>query len=551
MLNNRFTTLYAFDLDHTIIQPDNILKTPGLDRLMLFIESERRDGAIFAIISGRSREDAISAIREGKFSLPDYLITDLGSKIYSKSDNFKKSLLHFEHNNWERKVVDLIMKNDPAIISRKASRSTEFKLSYYFKPNLIVLSRIKSAFQKEHMSVDIIIAKNKYLYLVPKGINKASALRFLMKKIGLKSSEVFGAGDDHMDLPMLKIAGISVLVAGNKEGVVVKNIRKNIYVSKTRYAKGILEGIYNVRSKVRTKSRRLRFWSLLSRGNFQENQGYFGKAEKSYKVALSVAEALGYELGVIRSLYKLGRAKTSLGNAIQGISLINRAYVLAKDLVVDKNLMVDIINSLVFAYRISGQNRMASKYLNKGLSISGLQNARSASLYHNKGGLYRDAGNLKDAFNCYHKAFILNKSDKILKTKTINNIGFILKKQGQLSKALAYYKRALLSEKNLGLLSLMSRTLNNIGGIYRANNEPVEALEYFLRSAKIRKSIGDVAGLSSSYLNAGRALSDVNKQKEAKKFFLLSLQIRKRLRAPYLYQEVVNEIKNASTIKVS
>ena len=549
MSDTRFITLYAFDLDHTLIQPENILKTVGLARLRSFLESERQDGAIITLVSGRNKEDVVSAIKEARFLIPDYIITNLGSGVYSKRDGFVKSLLHIKNKDWKRKEIDSIARNVSGVTLRKASRSTRFKLSYYFNSAPAVSSRVRCSLGKKNLNVDVITAKNKYLYLVPKNINKASALKFLIKKTGLKFSEIFAAGDDHMDLPMLKMAGSGVLVLGN-EGVVGKNPGKHIYISGLRYAEGVLSGIRHARPGSRLESTRQRFWSFLNRGDLQEDRGYFNRAEESYKIALSFARSLGYERGIILSLFRLGRVQTSLGNVRSGIDLIGSVYKrMSNGVVSDKILLAEVINSLAFAYRIHGQTGTAKKYLHKAFGIKGLNGKILASLYHNRGGLNRDMNNLRGALNDYRKALTLNRTDKVLKVRTVNNIGFILRRQGRLSEALVYYKEAISAQKKLGLLSLMARTLNNIGGVYRIKNETRQALEYFLKSAKIRKSIGDVMGLSSSYLNAGRVLLDMGKPEEAKKFLLMSLKIRKRLHIPHMYKEVANEIKNVLSFK--
>lgn len=58
-----------------------------------------------------------------------------------------------------------------------------------------------------------------YLEIVPKGINKGSAVRFMEEYLPHIHSHTFAAGDEENDISMLEAAGISVAVANAKEPV--------------------------------------------------------------------------------------------------------------------------------------------------------------------------------------------------------------------------------------------------------------------------------------------------------------------------------------------
>ena len=58
-----------------------------------------------------------------------------------------------------------------------------------------------------------VIGNRKDLLLLPKGVDKASGLRALLKKTGLKSEKVAGIGDAENDLAMIQACGLGVAVA--------------------------------------------------------------------------------------------------------------------------------------------------------------------------------------------------------------------------------------------------------------------------------------------------------------------------------------------------
>jgi hydroxymethylpyrimidine pyrophosphatase-like HAD family hydrolase len=58
-----------------------------------------------------------------------------------------------------------------------------------------------------------VIGNRKDLLLLPKGVDKASGLRALLKTTGLKSEQVAGIGDAENDLAMIRACGLGAAVA--------------------------------------------------------------------------------------------------------------------------------------------------------------------------------------------------------------------------------------------------------------------------------------------------------------------------------------------------
>lgn len=531
--------MYAFDFDHTLIYPNEVSSTPGLDILKKFLDGERKDGALLTVITGRSKNDLITSLNEAKIALPDFIITDLGSKIYALSKRYQKTLLNLGNVQWSREKIDAVIRNHICVRPRKKSRSSEYKLSYYIEPNESVIMELRQILKQRNLDSELLVAKAKYLYVTPRNVNKATALRYLLKKLKLTTTEIFVGGDDYMDLPMIKLAGAGVLVA-SEEALNIN--RTKIYISRLPSARGILDGIKHMTLRAGDSARQ-KFHILIKNGLMYEDQGRFLNAAQSYSKALSLAKSYDHALSIINASYRLGRIKTTLGHLKEGRLLMHNAHILYESRgFLDSELLARILNSMSFNYRLDGKIKISEKLIQRALKIKGLHISTRASIYHNRGGLNRDINNFRGALRDYRLALRLNRNDAPLKIKTINNIGFIYRKLGKLHSAISHYNRALIMERKLGLSSLTARTLNNIGGIYRLNNRPEVALGHFMKSAKIRELIGDKMGVSSSYLNIGRALIDMNRTDEAKKYMIKSLRIRTRLGSRMARREVSKEL---------
>lgn len=88
---------------------------------------------------------------------------------------------------------------------------------------------------------DVVRSEDDLLEILPKSVNKGSALKELCKLLKISTNEVIAMGDSMNDLEMLKIAGIGIAVGKAKE-----ELKKNakLYIDKT--GRDALEKVYDV-----------------------------------------------------------------------------------------------------------------------------------------------------------------------------------------------------------------------------------------------------------------------------------------------------------------
>ncbi|RLD22997.1 MAG: hypothetical protein DRI54_07905 [Bacteroidetes bacterium] len=126
-----------------------------------------------------------------------------------------------------------------------------------------------------------------------------------------------------------------------------------------------------------------------------------------------------------------------------------------------------------------------------------------AAALNNVGYIYKHQGNIPKAIEFYRKSLKIQDEigDKYGMAHSLNNVGRIYENQGDISNALAYYHESLSLMEDIGDKKGMAYPLNNIGEIYKNQGNIPKALEYFHKSLKIQEDIGDNHGIAAGLNN--------------------------------------------------
>lgn len=106
------------------------------------------------------------------------------------------------------------------------------------KPKLEALR--KEIVKKLGDRIDAFFSNDKYLEILPKGINKGDAVRFLASYIPVPLSNTYAAGDEDNDIPMIKAAGHGIAM---KNAIEEAKAASEIITSKDNDHDGLLEVI--------------------------------------------------------------------------------------------------------------------------------------------------------------------------------------------------------------------------------------------------------------------------------------------------------------------
>lgn len=89
----------------------------------------------------------------------------------------------------------------------------------------------------------------------------------------------------------------------------------------------------------------------------------------------------------------------------------------------------------------------------------------------------------------------------------INNVGYLADVQGEIFRAINYYKKSLEIYRKIGDQQGIATAYNNIGFIYDNQGDIPNALEYYHKSLLIREQIHDYKGIASTLNNIGYVYS--------------------------------------------
>jgi serine phosphatase RsbU (regulator of sigma subunit) len=125
---------------------------------------------------------------------------------------------------------------------------------------------------------------------------------------------------------------------------------------------------------------------------------------------------------------------------------------------------------------------------------------------------------------------------------SLNNLGFVEYKKGNIDEALNYYKQSLKIDKDLNNEEGISTSLNNIGSIYQIQGNIPKALNYYHDALKIRELKGDKNSIAQSFNNIASIYDDQGQIEKALEYYNKSLKIHTLLNDKYSIALLLNNI---------
>ena len=262
--------LVCTDLDRTLLPNGPQPESPGARKL--FTTVCQRDDVELAYVSGRHRELVMSAIHEYALPIPNYVIGDVGTSIYTVVDHqwqtwpdwhqeIAPSWCGFDAEHLASWLADL-----RSLRLQEESKQNICKLSYYTPATVEIESLVQGVearLSKHDVQASIVwsLDENTHtglLDILPAAATKRHAIEFMMQARGFDLDSTLFAGDSGNDLDVLTSPIRSVLVANASESVRAQaqaSARQNdtagaLYLARGdfmnmngNYSAGILEGL--------------------------------------------------------------------------------------------------------------------------------------------------------------------------------------------------------------------------------------------------------------------------------------------------------------------
>lgn len=206
--------------------------------------------------------------------------------------------------------------------------------------------------------------------------------------------------------------------------------------------------------------------------------------------------------------------------------------------------MLKKIITLIFIYTCFSCSIFSESYFDKGMKLMKSGNlieagkmfeksADNESNYNTKSDSYNLAGyvyfqlrNYEKALFYFEKALIIDKQignmEKIV--NDINSLGAIYYKTDKIDKAIEIFQEVMLMAEKNQLDDDIASINNNLGNIYFEKGEFEKAIEYYLESLQIIEKNQLYNYIMESYENIGNTYVKLNNSELARKYFKIGLE---------------------------
>jgi HAD superfamily hydrolase (TIGR01484 family) len=217
--------LICTDLDRTLLPNGAQPESPRARERFRHLVA--RPEISIAYVTGRHRELVLAAIEEYQLPLPDYVIGDVGTSIYSIKngqwllwDSWHQEIGVSWHGLTHDTLATLFADLD-SLRQQEPEKQNTYKLSYYAEPTInvqVLLTEMQQRLDQKEIAASLIWSIDEttstgLLDILPAAATKRHAVEFLMTQKGFSVDNTLFAGDSGNDLPVLTSPIHSVLVA--------------------------------------------------------------------------------------------------------------------------------------------------------------------------------------------------------------------------------------------------------------------------------------------------------------------------------------------------
>ena len=227
--------ILATDLDGTFLGGNESQK-----QLLYRLFRNNHDNQLI-FVSGRGLDSVRYVLRDLEIPRPDYIISDVGATIVNGTTwQPVEPLQSFIAAKWPGNLK--IAEKLDQITGLVLQEVPQDRRCSYYADNESVVEQVKANLSS--IPCEIIYSANKFLDILPHGVNKGNSLKALINHLDQDPLEVMVAGDTLNDLSMFQ-CGFKGVAVGNSENKLLESIQgiDGIFVAAADGAGGILEAL--------------------------------------------------------------------------------------------------------------------------------------------------------------------------------------------------------------------------------------------------------------------------------------------------------------------
>jgi sucrose-6F-phosphate phosphohydrolase len=255
-------SLLASDLDGTLIPLE---RAPQRSREIaeLVAAIEAAEDLKLAYVTGRHLSLGLEGIADVGLPSPDWFVCDVGTSVYRRTDGgyepdeVYREAMRTAFGGLTGDDVRASIGAFEGLELQEEEKQAEFKVSYYTvgRPEAVTES-VQSRLEAADANVNLVASHDPVtgrglLDVLPAGIAKDYAVRYLHDRTGVEEQHLVYAGDSGNDRAAM-LTGYRVIVVGNADDALKKDLRveavaqgitDRIYFAEHPYARGVLEGL--------------------------------------------------------------------------------------------------------------------------------------------------------------------------------------------------------------------------------------------------------------------------------------------------------------------
>lgn len=256
-------SLLASDMDGTVIPLED---TPRRREEVAEFRAAVQEAVdlTLAYVTGRDLPLALKGITQFELPEPDILVCDVGTSVYHATatgyelDGTYVRLMEEARGGLDVREIRQEMAGVTELLLQPEDRQTESKLSYWLSPEANhgeVLDAVEEVLHRLGGSIQAVYSVGAphgrgLLDLLPTGVAKDFAIRYLHDHTGVHSEDLVYAGDSGNDLAAM-LTGFKVVVVANATGELREKltdrggelgISDRLFFAKASFAAGVLEG---------------------------------------------------------------------------------------------------------------------------------------------------------------------------------------------------------------------------------------------------------------------------------------------------------------------
>lgn len=263
-MNRPESWLLATDMDGTVIPLEESPRRQA-EVAEFRAAMEDRDDVILAYVTGRDLEMALAGIQRFRLPVPDLLACDVGTGVYRREgerfvpDPVYRDRMREAMGGMTASGIQEVLQGAPGLRLQEGGGGGEYKVSYDLEraaPGSTDLRTVRERLEEAGARVSLVLSRDPYrgvdlLDVLPAGVAKDTAVRFLHDETGVAEERLVYAGDSGNDRAAM-LSGYRVVVVGNapddlkaelREEAEERGVTRRLYYAREPYAAGVLEGL--------------------------------------------------------------------------------------------------------------------------------------------------------------------------------------------------------------------------------------------------------------------------------------------------------------------